>query len=71
MSRQYAPVADDDVLVGDDAVHEYIFADDRVLEQNRVLDSRAATDLDAAENERVLDIAVDYAAVGDERVFDI
>ena len=62
---------EDDVFVGDDGFESGAFLNVATLHEDGVFDDSTFSDIDAAEDNGVLDGAADLATIGDERIFDV
>ena len=67
LSLSVSAAADADVLVGDDAAERHTLLHHGVFKEDAVFDLASLADLDAREEDAPLYVALDLAAVGDER----
>lgn len=68
MAGQDASVPNHRIFIGNHAIERNVFADNRILHQNRVFDLTSARDMHATENDGIFGAALDDAAVGDQAV---
>ena len=70
MPRKHAPVADHCIFIRYHAVERHARTHNGVLKQYGIAHYAAAPDLYTAEYDRIFDLALDYASVGDKSIAD-
>ena len=63
MTRKNSVISDNYVLIGDNAIKVYVVSRIGILKENGILDYRSLSDVNASEDDRVLNSSLDNASV--------